>query len=83
MLQSKTSGKGSNPPSGGLKDAILTRLFFSPFEEYEIFKSQAAGILYDYYFPHKLDWPASCCRWVSEVKDDRRFPVGRCLALEE
>ena len=38
--------------------------FSSPYEEFETFKNQTCDLLYDYYFPHKLDWPASCCRWV-------------------
>eukprot|EP00347_Sterkiella_histriomuscorum_P008918 403343245 len=37
------------------------------FENYETFKEQTAPILYDYYYPHKLEWPASCCRW-GEIK---------------
>jgi hypothetical protein len=43
-------------------DSIL--LIYSPYEEFETFKSQSANLIYDYYFPHKLEWPASCCRWV-------------------
>ena len=46
-----------------LADSIL--LTYSLYEEFETFKSQSANLIYDYYFPHKLEWPASCCRWVS------------------
>ena len=39
----------------------------SKYEDYEYFKEVNSNVLYDYYFPHKMEQPVSCCRW-GEVK---------------
>ena len=35
------------------------------YEQVQCFRQQSADLLYDFYYPHKLDQPASCCSWVS------------------
>lgn len=49
---------------------------YSLFEEYETFKETNSALLYDYYYPHKLDWPASCCRWVISTNSHQ---INHCL----
>lgn len=39
----------------------------------QVFREQSVHLLYDFYYPHKLDWPASCCEWGRVLEDSEGF----------